>query len=156
MLSPLIRQRGFTLLEVLITMVILAVGLLGLAKLQVAGLRFTHDSYLRSQATAHAYDLVDRVRANPDGLADGNYTNPQTASTDCLAEACTSAQLAAYDMNEWQTTIQTGLPGGTGAITQVTGSSDLYTIVVDWSEGRLDATDDVTDDSRFQLNIRAE
>ena len=58
------RISGFTLLEVLVALVILSIGLLGLAGLQAASLRYNHSSYLRSQATLIAYDIVDRMRAN--------------------------------------------------------------------------------------------
>jgi type IV pilus assembly protein PilV len=59
------NQRGFTLTEVLIAVLVLAVGLLGLAGLQLAGMKSNHSAYLRSQATIVAYDLLDRMRADP-------------------------------------------------------------------------------------------
>jgi len=59
------KQRGFTLIEALITAIVMAVGLLGLAGLQIAGMKSNHSAYLRSQATIASYDLIDRMRANP-------------------------------------------------------------------------------------------
>ena len=58
------RQRGFTLLEVLIAVMLLAVGLLGLAGLQAVSLRNNHSAYLRSQATMLTYDIIDSMRTN--------------------------------------------------------------------------------------------
>ncbi len=58
------QQKGFSLIEVLITFVILAVGLLGIAALQVQSARYNHDAYLRSQISVIMYDLVDRMRVN--------------------------------------------------------------------------------------------
>src|SRR5690606_37316619 len=60
------RGGGFTLIEVLIALVVMSVGLLGLASLQTNTLAFNRDAYLRSQATALAYDIIDRMRANRD------------------------------------------------------------------------------------------
>ena len=58
------RQRGFTLLEVLIAVMLLAVGLLGLAGLQAVSLRNNHSAYLRSQATMLTYEIIDSMRTN--------------------------------------------------------------------------------------------
>ena len=57
-------ERGFSLIEVLVAMLVLAIGLLGLAALQTQGVRFNHDAYVRSNATALAYDIVDKMRIN--------------------------------------------------------------------------------------------
>jgi len=63
--GPGSRQRGFTLVEVLVTVIIMSIGLLGVAGLQLASMRSNHSAYLRTQATLAAYDLVDRMRADP-------------------------------------------------------------------------------------------
>ena len=60
-------QRGVSLLEVLITVLVLSVGLLGLAALQATGTKFNHGAYLRTQATALAYEMSDRMRTEVDG-----------------------------------------------------------------------------------------
>ncbi len=67
-------SRGFTLIEVLVTMIILAVGLLGLAGMQIAGMKANHSALLRTQATFAAYDLADRMRANPTDFAGQTLT----------------------------------------------------------------------------------
>ena len=59
------RERGFSLMEVLIAMLVLAIGLLGLASLQAQSLKFNHESYVRSQATILAYEIMDRMRTTP-------------------------------------------------------------------------------------------
>ena len=59
------RQRGFTLVEVLVTVIIISIGLLGVAGLQLAAMRSNHSAYLRTQATIAAYDLIDRMRTDP-------------------------------------------------------------------------------------------
>ncbi len=64
---------GYTLVEVLVAVVILSVGLLGLAGMQARGMRNSHDAYLRSQAAILAYDIADRMRANRDAALAGDY-----------------------------------------------------------------------------------
>lgn len=96
--------QGFTLLEVLIAVVVLSVGLLGLARLQTAGLRQNHSAFMRSQATMLAYDIIDRMRTNKGtveacGTADGCGYNilvtaaPPSPPVNCVAASCTGAQL---------------------------------------------------------------
>ena len=68
------NQHGFTMVEVLVTLVILAVGLLGLAGLQATSLRNTESAYQRSQAAILAYDMLDRMRANSAGVANGRFS----------------------------------------------------------------------------------
>lgn len=64
-LSVPIKIQGFTLLEVLIAMLIFAIGMLGLAGMQGVALKDNNDAYMRSQAVFFAYDMGDRIRANP-------------------------------------------------------------------------------------------
>lgn len=70
------QYSGFTLIEVLITVVILSIGLLGMAGIQIQGLRGTTGSAVRSQATILANDIAERIRMNTDGMSvDGNPVN---------------------------------------------------------------------------------
>lgn len=112
--------KGFTLLEVLIAVLILAIGLLGMAGLQVAGLRNNYSAYLRSQSTQLAYDIADRMRANPAGVIGGSYNNqaaPNSApSPDCVSNSCTSSQMASKDLFDWTTTLAAQLPNGRGVV----------------------------------------
>ena len=147
------RQTGFSLLEVLIALLVLAVGLLGLAALQNMGLRLNSQSYERTQATILIDDMIDRMRSNPAGVKAGNYNAlvpaltsvPPAATQNCEATVCSSASaVASYDVNRWVTAIAgTGaaqratLAGGTGSITAAapgpTGAV-LFNISVGWQE----------------------
>lgn len=118
-LQPLaLQQNGATLIEVLVSLVILAIGILGLFALQVSSLRSNQNAYLRTQATLLSYDIVERVRSNPAGFQSGNYNNPAAAlSNDCLASAgCNAAQMAWHDVAEWQAELALKLPMGSGTV----------------------------------------
>ena len=67
-------QGGFTLVEVLVTVIVVAIGLLGLAGVQLAGMRSNHSAYLRTQATIAAYDLIDRMRMDPNAFNGLSFT----------------------------------------------------------------------------------
>ena len=69
-------QRGFSLLEVLIAVVVLSIGLLGLASLQATSLRMNQEALMRSQEAHLAYDMIDRMRANRPGFIAGTYNEP--------------------------------------------------------------------------------
>lgn len=136
-------QRGFNLIEVMVAVVVLSIGLLGLAGLQVLGLRYNHQSYERTQATILINDIIDRMRANPDGASAGDYvsaapTSLPTTYTGCFSSTsyCTSTQVAAYDLNEWRNAIaaQRMLTQGSGAISR---SGTRYTVTIRWVEKDL-------------------
>lgn len=109
--------RGFSLVEALVALLVLSIGLLGLALLQGQGLKFNTDAYLRTQATILAYDIIDRMQANPVGLAAGAYlvtssgsaaskmsTYAGCKSSSCACDAttgCSTANLAIHDLGQW-------------------------------------------------------
>ena len=136
------KQQGFTLLEVLIALLILSIGLLGLAALQTIGLRSNEMASMRTNSTMLAYDISDRMRANPVGITSGNYvidSSPITGSIpDCTAADCTTAQMATFDLSQWKTALAL-LPGGQGDITQAAGPPLVNTITVRWDENRTGA-----------------
>jgi type IV pilus assembly protein PilV len=112
------RQRGFTLLEVLIAILITAIGVLGIAGLQAFTLKNTNSSNLRSVATRQAYQLADAMRANKIGLDAGHYNNQQGVSvTSCYAAAgCTTQQMAQMDVFLWNQANAALMPGGRGFV----------------------------------------
>ena len=138
------RDGGFTLLEVLIALLVLSIGLLGLAALQTVGLRSNQMATMRTTATQTAYDITDRMRANPEGLTEINkfYVIASgaapAAAKNCDNEACTAQELASFDLVQWRSQVET-LPDGKSSITQavdaVTGQV-THTITVFWNEER--------------------
>jgi type IV pilus assembly protein PilV len=130
-------HTGFTLLEVLIAVLILSIGLLGLASLQANGLRSNFSSYARSQAVILANDMADRIRANPVQAAApiGAYNNIAATTGDpgCLLADCTPAQMVSHDIATWYTNLQNTLPQGSGTIV---GNGTVFTISVMWDDNR--------------------
>ncbi len=147
-------NRGFSLIEVLIALVVLAIGLLGLATLQMTSLQFNSDAYLRSQATVLAYDVADRMRSNMTGVIAGNYTvaaeaNANTtvatyaacsASTcNCTGTAsCSVANMALYDLGTWYDRLDKTLPGSSTkrATIENLGNRE-FRITIKWDERDL-------------------
>ena len=137
------NQAGFTLMEVLIALLILSIGLLGLASLQTNGLRSNQMASMRTTATQLANDIADRMRANPTGVDAQRYVIA-TSDADpvipvgetCEGTTCTSTQMATYDLAQWRGAVR-ALPGGTSAIVRtVTGTVVTHTITVFWDEYR--------------------
>jgi type IV pilus assembly protein PilV len=139
------RAAGFTIVEVLVSLIILSIGLLGIAKLVLFSAHSNDSAYLRSQATQLAYEILDNMRANPTAVAALNYNTPLTAAASnpgfsCLNTTCPAANLAAYDLYIWKSRLAAGaptfgaLPSGQGSVT-VTGTTPLMaTIVVQWDD----------------------
>jgi type IV pilus assembly protein PilV len=121
-------QRGFTMVEALVTVLIFAIGLLGVIGLQTLALSSSSMSAQRNDATVLALDMADRMRANLGAVNTGpgtGYDVAVPASNTCravyadataAAATCTSNQLAADDLFDWQAQIQQTLPSGAGAV----------------------------------------
>ena len=133
---------GFTLLEVLIALVVLSIGLLGIAALQGVGLRTSHGAHLSAQASLLAYDMADRMRANPETLA--TYDGFLTDTIDCALAAPTTP-LATADLWEWACAVQSLLPGGSGSIAGVAvggTTANRYTISIEWEDLQVEENAD--------------
>lgn len=128
------NQRGFSLVEVLIALVIMSVGMLGIAGLYVQTMQAGRTSMLRHHAVTLAGDVADRIRANPRaGIA---Y---QGAGLDgsCVSGVvnCTEVEMAGHDIMLWKQQAVDSLPTGDVEITfDDTGVPPLYTINVTWTE----------------------
>jgi len=111
-------NRGFTLLEVMIATLVLAIGLLGIAGLQVTGLQSNTSSLMRTQATLFASDIAERMRVNNGAFSAGDYNlATATVRADCKSTTgCTPAQMAENDVSVWNTKISNALPAGAGII----------------------------------------
>lgn len=140
--------HGFTLIEVMIAMLVMSLGLLGIAGTLLTAVRSSSSNYLKQQAVQYTYDIADRMRSNFVAAKDPTTGNPYIAALtapaaapakDCTATVCSSAaDLAAYDVWQWKSTLKNNLPGGLGSITVAgTGPQSqtaLVTVVVQWND----------------------
>ena len=123
----LISQHGFTLIEILVAVVVISLGLLGLAGLQVASLNNNQTAYYRAIATQQANDMMDRMRANLVGVTAANYDNLSAtipADPGCFSTGCSAANMAITDQFQWLTNNSAMLPGGSGTVRCIQGPAN--------------------------------
>ncbi|WP_426143545.1 type IV pilus modification protein PilV [Pseudomonas sp. DWP3-1-2] len=136
-------QTGMTLIEVLVSVLILAIGLLGAAAIQLNALKYTDSSRISTQASFIAYDMMDRIRANPDanyGLTslssaptDGNLANPRTQDLFDFGTAVTAM-------------------GGAHAGATIAVDKQVVTITITWNDSRAANVDNTM--QQFKLTSR--
>lgn len=130
---------GSSLLEVLVSIVIASIGLLGLAGINAAAVRYGKLSQYRAIATLLVGDITERMRANNvGGSAAANYVFTTDYATqqaaiaaanpacDAVASACSTAQMAAADIAAWRQSVRNSLPGGSVRLVVATGAFDLW------------------------------
>jgi type IV pilus assembly protein PilV len=137
-------SRGITMVEAMVALIIISVGMLGIAGLYLASLQAGRSANLRIQAVNLATEMADRIRANREGkaayvLAAGTLPS----AVNCATADCTPTQLAQYDQNVWVSAIRDTrkLPGGNGSITFTDSPDpqpDQYQISVTWREAGSD------------------
>lgn len=149
------RQRGITLIESLVAIIVAALGILGILGVQMRTLTDTQTSVRRAQAIRLIEDLSERMKVHPNALASiGSYamgwgtlgTPTAQASTQCDSTNCTRSQLAEYDIREWKRAVETLLPLG-NATTFVTeaeadGNRRQIGVMVAWRENERDIADE--------------
>ncbi|RUR04062.1 type IV pilus modification protein PilV [Legionella sp. km772] len=143
-----VNQKGISLLEVLVSVIIIAIGMLGIASMLLVSNQANNSSYMKQQAIQNVYNIFDKIRANSQAAVNGNYNISNIGSTGlptavttpavmCNAAACTPAQLATYDTWTWLTKDLSRLPNGCGSITTapspVAGNTTV-TVTVQWDD----------------------
>jgi type IV pilus assembly protein PilV len=147
------RESGFSLLEVLIALLVLSVGLLGIAGLQTVSLRFNHQSYERTQATVLISEIFEKITANPvaasggsfDAVAETDTSSSFTGYGACPA-SCSPVQLATLDLFRWKSSIEDPrrLAQGQGSIRRIPdpdgATAHVYEVTISWVENNLSMT----------------
>ncbi|MCG9730001.1 type IV pilus modification protein PilV [Shewanella sp. Isolate13] len=138
------REKGLSLIEVLVALVILTVGLVGVFNLHIISKRGSFESFQQTQASYFANDIVNRMRLNPEQLASyvGNYSGtPSIPTPACTGAAlCTPAQTATWDLYEWRAafigqaeTVGTQNVGGLDTPTGcITINGNTVSVVIAW------------------------
>lgn len=156
-----ICQRGFTLVEIMVSIVILGIGLLGLTGLQMSGIKNTRTATHTRQSTLLAYDMVERMQSNAYAVKQGSYNNVSSVEHTCDPTApCSSDQQAEMDMYQWTAELAKQLPLGTGHVCidstptrddtpgnpDCDGAGDVYVIKVWWDRDGSGAISNNTSD----------
>jgi len=129
------KAQGFTLLEVLIAVTILAVGMLGIAAMQLMSLKDNRDAYFRSQAVLLTQDMAERMRSNQSKVSAYKGIDTSNSYSQFQCTSCSADDIVKLDKFEWSqrinttTTVAGLIPSAKGTVTE---SAGIYTIEVSW------------------------
>jgi len=145
-------QNGFSMIELLIALLVLAVGLLGMASLMMTSMKSNQSAATRSQASWLAYDIIERMRLNSD--AAGSYliaaATASPADPNCKAAGCSPNNVAILDLREWK--MQLDQAGLTGSVTR---PDNAYTVSIFWEEDSSTACAPVNGIPQCSFTLRA-
>jgi len=155
------HQKGTSLIEILVTILIVSFGLLGVAGVVGNGLKGAHGSQARSQATTLAADIIDRMRANrTDAESDpGGAGSPYNlALADATPAQTIPPKVALQDLIDWRTALAATLPEGTGSV-DVDSATKKVIVTVQWKDSRVTGRGtgpnaDITTDRTFVVETR--
>jgi type IV pilus assembly protein PilV len=157
--TPKENQRGITLIESMVAIVIAALGILGILGVQMRTLTDTQTTVRRAQAIRLIEDLSERMKASPNALLSlTSYTSGYdemgsslTATTDCSSNSCSPAEQAQYDLKQWKTTLEETLPVGQANIFLAPGETVAENrrqlgVMIAWRENERDIAAAYKDD----------
>ncbi len=146
MKTHLSHQQGVSLIEALVALIVLSLGAIGVAGVQLGSIKFNQVSQQRSFAVHHLTAMTDRMRGNMAAVAAGQYTfnfnygdipGNIPAATGCSVN-CTSQQIANQHLRDWLLQLAAALPNGRGTITQAAITPGApYLVTVMWEEKDL-------------------
>jgi len=141
-----LKVAGFTLIEVMVSVFVLSVGILGVAGMQALSVKEAQNTYYRTQADMLVHDVLDRMRANRDAAQDlsaSSYAYDSSGGAtakpacDTKTASCDFSQMASYDLAQWWESVQASrLPNPLVRITRTNAADSLYTVQLFWDEDR--------------------
>ena len=157
-------QQGVGIVEILIAVLLVSMGFLAAARMQVEGMRFSQSAYHQSQAYFLASDMIDRMRSNIEGVAKGYYSGVTTSSAasnpNCDQIQCSSLGLARQDIYDWSANLH-ALAGHSGFVPALPSSSSIAAsgIVADLGNGVFSVTmawNEVVQGEDIEQNLRVQ
>ena len=144
----MLKQKGFTLLEVLVTLVIVSFGLLGIAGIIANSIKVNQSSYARSQASWLANDIIDRMRANR--IAAEVNSSPYNLA---MSASPSGTAIAATDLAQWRAGLASALPEGMGSVAIADDLNRRVIVVVQWNDRRASGAAGA-DNRQFRVETR--
>jgi type IV pilus assembly protein PilV len=157
------RQRGISLMESLIALVVLALGIMGLAGVQTRVLAESRTANYRAIAIGLIDDLNNRLLLNRNAALSSptpyalNWGTPAAPPTDCTASQCSGIDLAKFDLDQWHALVAASLPGGSAAVFLSPTDARQIGIAIAWNtnEGKAADTDTTKYTSPFAVTAAA-
>lgn len=136
------KNRGFTLLEVMIALFVLSVGMLGSTAMMLRGQTEATKINYSSTATQLASTMAEMMRSNITGVEAGAYNGLDSTVADpgCISTGCSAANIAAYDGYIWGWMLNEYLPDGSGNV-RGAGADSVFTITIEWTETQRTGND---------------
>jgi len=131
----IMKQRGFSLIELLVSASIVGLGIVSMLNLQYKALADTRMSDQIVAALLSAEAMAERIYANPIAAEAGQYEHkkpPKGAIPDCLNQTCSIDELAKFDIHEWQTNLPKSLENVSGQVKKASKNGKVWTVIVRW------------------------
>lgn len=137
------KHQGFTLIEVLVSLLIMTLGIVGVLKMQTQSLKSNQRAYFRTQADLLSRDMLARMQANKVAAREGEYeytsTSKPSSAADCQTTECSATQLAKWDLYQWYEQVESQLPEGSATVEKFNGDN-RYLISIRWDDYRTSQT----------------
>lgn len=154
-MKSIASQAGSSLIEVMVALLVTAVGLLGVLTMHTKALKLNQNAHLYSQATILANDMVEAIKTTPDAISSYSITKTGVAPTAPTCTSCTPEQMAQQNLNHWISNISSLLPGGEGEISiNATTNEILITVEFELGHTKNDAGEMVALD-KASVQLRA-
>lgn len=139
------KQKGVSLIEAMVSLIVLSIGMLGMVALQSKALQANQSSYYRTQIAILAEDIMDRMRANKPNASlykTGFNDAAPISVTECASSSanCSGSALADYDLAKWKEDVASLLPSGKAQIvkTEVSASTEIYVVTLQYDDSSAD------------------